>query len=291
MTHDHLPESDRRPIIICAYVSDTDLETVRKAFGFGQARGAHLPFFAWKDEALIGPERAFQHCWSQCPDRDVIIIHPDMAPLPGDEANRWYDDLCAYAAKLPDAGAIACDLLYDVKSPRGNYYVQCAGGVLENGQIRHVGGHVDRVTGRAGPQAVEYDRRFQTIRQADWVTFGGVYLRRQMLDQVGKIDERYKWAYVIDVDYCLEARLRGFNHYQVPVNLLHQENGSTRTFLQQKAYQDKVDLNIQEFSRKWAGFLSSYRSVTYDPRDRPVSARSRSFAQRLFRIFGRLTSG
>ena len=244
-------------IIICPYVFDEDREQAIQAFGLDQPHGCHLPFFFWKDEMLIGPERAFEHCWKQFPDRDVIIVHTDMRPMPHDENNSWYTALCAQAEQLPDAGLIGCDLLYPLQSPSGHWYVQCAGGHFKNGQIGHFGGGVALADRTASEAAYKYDERFAKVRRSQWVTFGGVYIRRETIDMVGDFDSRYQWAYVMDVDYCLEAHIRGQGIYQVPVNLLHEESKTSKKFLVHPEYSNKTAGNLSKFVEKWAWYLDA----------------------------------
>lgn len=245
-----------QPVIICPYVFDEDREHTIQAFGLDQPRGLHLPFYFWKDEKLIGPERAFEHCWKQFPDRDVIIVHTDMRPMPDDINNAWYTTLCAQVEQLPDAGLVGCDLLYPLKSATGLWYVQCAGGFFKNGRVAHYGGGVSLAEGVATEIAYEYDERFANVRSSQWVTFGGVYIRRETIDMVGDFDERYQWAYVMDVDYCLEAHVRGQGIYQVPVNLLHEESKTSRKFLAMPEYGTKIGDNMGKFLQKWAWFLN-----------------------------------
>jgi GT2 family glycosyltransferase len=227
-------------MLICCYVHDRDAEKFKVAFQLEKPSGAKLSCFLWKDKDLIGPERAFQHCWSLFPDRDIIIVHPDMSPLPDDAENSWYDRLLHYVADLPDAGLVACDLLFPEKTPAGTYAVQSGGGVFVNGSM-------DYICGRNLP----YDERFKLPRMVQWATFGGIYLRREAIGACRGFDERYVWAYVMDVDYSLEARRRGFKIYQVPANLIHDENGTTRDFLAQPAFLEKVMHNQRIFAEKW----------------------------------------
>jgi GT2 family glycosyltransferase len=228
---------------------------VIQAFGLNEQSGRHLPFFFWKDEKLIGPERAFEQCWNQVPGRDVIIVHTDMRPMPQDPSNGWYAALCAQAEQLPDAGLIGCDLLYPLKSPTGRWYVQCAGGYFKDGMLGHIGGGVSLIDGVATQDAYEYDERFSKVRSSQWVTFGGVYIRRTTIDMVGAFDLRYQWAYVMDVDFCLEAHVRGQGIYQVPINLLHEESKTSKKFLVHPEYRAKQEGNVTEFYKKWAWYL------------------------------------
>jgi Glycosyltransferase family 17 len=249
------PNQKQPPIIICPYVFDEDRGQVIQAFGLDQPWGQHLPFFLWKDENLVGPEHAFEHCWKQFPDRDVIIVHSDMRPMPNDHTNDWYRALCDHAAQLPQAGIIGCDLLFPVQSLSGHWYAQCAGGYFKNGQIGHYGGGINVHDGVVTPAAYEYDDRFSKVRPTAWATFGGVYIRREVIDMVGDFDRRYLWAYVMDVDYCMETRIRGQEIYQVPVNLLHEESKTSRKIAIEFVYVKKVQDNHAKFLQKWDWYL------------------------------------
>ena len=85
----------------------------------------------------------------------------------------------------------------------------------------------------------------------EWATFGGVYIRREAIDMAGSFDEDYEWAYVMDVDYCMHIQLRGLRTYQVPVNLIHEENGTTKDFLADPVFEAKMEANSEVFRRKW----------------------------------------
>lgn len=246
----------RDPVIICPYVYDDDVATVRRAFHLDEAAGRRLPFFFWKDENLVGPEIAYETCWMQFPERDVIILHTDMTPMPEDSTNRWYEELLDYARSMPNAGMLACNLLYPIKSIDGNWLIQCAGGYFEDGKIQYIGGGVNVAEQVIYGTALPLKQDIQKVRRVGWVTFGGVYVRREVLTACGPFDRRYRWAYVMDVDYSLEARSRGYDLYQVPVNLLHFES---RTFKRLGSMTPEnvaqLNENYRLFYEKWAGWL------------------------------------
>jgi GT2 family glycosyltransferase len=63
----------------------------------------------------------------------------------------------------------------------------------------------------------------------------------------------------MDVDYSLNARLAGFNLYQVPVNLIHEESRTTSRFMKQdKIYADAYRENHTKFDEKWRSILESW---------------------------------
>jgi hypothetical protein len=241
----------KRPVIICPYVQSNEVDEIAAKFGLKEARGRKLKFFLWQDTAKIGPEHAFEHCWNLFPDRDIIIIHSDMAPMPEDRSNRWYDELLEYRASLPNAGMIGCNLFYPRFEPGERLSVQCAGGTFESGKIGHIVGPVCSADDPAAEGIRE--ETLQAVRMVDWVTFGGILIRRELLNACGRFDRRYKWAYVMDVDYCFEARLRGFRLFQVPIQLQHEENRTTL-----KVVKDSHELhrhilkNSELFYEKWS---------------------------------------
>ena len=252
-----LPRESRRaamkePVIICPYVNDLDAAEVRIAFRLDEPAGRRLPFFLWKDEDMIGPELAFEHCWNLFPDNDIILLHTDMTPVPEDVTNRWYDELLQYAGAMPHAGMLACDLLYPLETADGGRLVQSAGGYIIDDKITYIGGDVDVAAGSVGPGARRYDETLKRVRRVDWVTFGGVYIRREVLSLCGPFDRRYQWAYVRDVDYCLEARLRGFELFQLPINLSHFESRTTRPLMANgPGLAAIVRENRRLFAEKW----------------------------------------
>ena len=110
--------------------------------------------------------------------------------------------------------------------------------MLVDGVISHIG-------------RVPYEAPLRETRSIAWVTFGGVYIRREAIDQRGAFDPRCKWAYVMDVDYSLEIRRRGYPLRQVDVNLLHEESSTTREFMALPVYRAHVDANFAAFQDKW----------------------------------------
>jgi hypothetical protein len=163
-----------------------------------------------------------------------------MSPMPDDTSNRWFDALTEYGERFPDAAIIACDLLYPEPMADGRFAVQSAGGVFRDGAIEYV-----------HSSDLPYDQRFRFPRKVAWATFGGILLKRRAIQACGEIDERYSWAYVMDVDYSLEVRKRGFAIYQVPVALLHDANGTTKRYLDDESYRQKVAGNHLLFYSKW----------------------------------------
>ena len=104
----------------------------------------------------------------------------------------------------------------------------------------------------------------RTLRPVDWVTFGGVLIRREVIQACGSFDDRYRWAYVMDVDYCFEARLRGFRLFQVPIALQHEENRTTRALWEANPQltRDTFHATLELFYEKWRPFSAALPSIS-----------------------------
>lgn len=64
-------------------------------------------------------------------------------------------------------------------------------------------------------------------RQVDWVSGASMIIRREVLEQVGLLDEGL-YTYFDDVDYCLRAKRKGWSTWYVPSSrVIHLEGAST----------------------------------------------------------------
>lgn len=251
-------ETERPPIIICPYLFDHEPAEITKKFCLDSDECKHMEVFFWQDTDRIGPERAYEHCWNAFPERDVIIIHSDMSPVEGQGPSHWYDELCRFRTQIPAAGMIACNLLYPRTSPNDPIRVQCAGGIFDNAAISHL--HGDLVSTAGDPGVAQF--LLDQVRVVDWVTFGGVLIRRELINACGSFDSRYEWAYVMDVDYCFEARLRGFLLVHVPVSLLHEESRTTKIVtLEAPGLWKNAENNAALFYAKWKPFYNAMPSA------------------------------
>jgi GT2 family glycosyltransferase len=177
-----------------------------------------------------------------------------MQPMPNDFFNFWYFKLIYYSLSLGNAGIIACNLLYPKNSkPQDGWFVQSGGGGFDKNKINLIGGG-----GKENPK-ISYTEDLKVVREVEWVTFGGILIQRRLLRTCGKFDSIYKWAFVMDVDYSLNARLAGFNLYQVPVSLIHEESKTTSSFMKQnQIYARFYKENHTKFDKKWGKILENW---------------------------------
>ncbi len=138
----------------------------------------------------------------------VVLVNQDVEVDPG-----WLPALLAALAE-PGVGA--------------------AGGLAlfpDRRTIQHAGGQVDWPLGLARHRGHGelLGARWQRPVDVDFVTGAGLALRREVLAQVGLLDEGFAPGYYEDVDLCWRLRERGYSIRYVPdATLVHVEGSAFR---------------------------------------------------------------
>jgi GT2 family glycosyltransferase/glycosyltransferase involved in cell wall biosynthesis len=173
------------------------------------------------------------------PERDVVVLNSDIEALSG-----WLEGLQYAAYRDSDVGIVGAQLLY----PDGRIQF---GGTIRN---------------RDAPEWFDHRYRF---KPGDWgpaaqtspalaVTGACMYVRREVIEHVGLLDERYPMAYE-DVDWCLRAWQAGYRVRYFPIaRLVHHESVTRGTD------QGERELASQRlFWERWSDFFDD-RSVYVD---------------------------
>ncbi len=175
------------------------------------------------------------------PDRDVVVLNSDVEALPG-----WLAALQYAAYSDEDIGIVGAQLLY----PDGRIQF---GGTVRN---------------RDAPEWFDHRYRF---KPGDWgpaaqtsfalaVTGACMYVRREVIERVGLLDERYPMAYE-DVDWCLRAWQAGLCvRYCPTARLVHHESVTRGTDMGERERSSQ-----QLFWERWSDFFDE-RSVAAAPR-------------------------
>jgi GT2 family glycosyltransferase len=170
-------------------------------------------------------------------ERDVVVLNSDVEALPS-----WLECLQCAAHGDADIGIVGAQLQY----PDGRIQF---GGTVRN---------------RDAPEWFDHRYRF---KPAGWgpadrsspalaVTGACMYVRREVIDRVGLLDERYAMAYE-DVDWCLRAWQAGFRVLYFPAaQLVHHESVTRGTEVGERE-RDSQRL----FWERWSEFFDA-RSVT-----------------------------
>jgi GT2 family glycosyltransferase len=165
------------------------------------------------------------------PDRDVVVLNSDIEALP-----RWLECLQYAAHRRPGVGIAGAQLQY----PDGRIQF---GGTVRN---------------RDKPEWFDHRYRFKPVgwgpadqsSPAIAVTGACMYVRREVLDRVGLLDEAYAMAYE-DVDWCLRAWQAGFTVSYFPAaRMIHHESVTRGTV------QGERELSSQRlFWERWKPFF------------------------------------
>jgi GT2 family glycosyltransferase/glycosyltransferase involved in cell wall biosynthesis len=185
--------------------------------------------------------------------RDVVLLNSDVEALPS-----WLECLQYAAHEQEDVGIVGAQLQY----PDGRIQF---GGTVRN---------------RDQPEWFDHRYRF---KPAGWgpagqpspaiaVTGACMYVRRETIEEVGLLDERYGMAYE-DVDWCLRAWQAGFRVLYFPAaQLVHHESVTRGTEVGER------ERSSQElFWEHWSSFFDD-RSVVTDTRDGSSGERSDGIA-------------
>jgi GT2 family glycosyltransferase/glycosyltransferase involved in cell wall biosynthesis len=175
-------------------------------------------------------------------DRDVVVLNSDIEALP-----RWLECLQYAAHRYEDIGIVGAQLQYP------------------DGRIQFGG------TVRNGDQPEWFDHRYR-FKPSGWgpaeqtspalaITGACMYVRREVIERVGLLDERYAMAYE-DVDWCLRAWQAGFRVLYFPAaQLVHHESVTRGTELGERE-RDSQRL----FWERWSDFFDA-RSVLADEQE------------------------
>jgi len=227
--------------IITPYVFDEEIAEFKENLPWG------VPALIEKDTSGIGPDLMYQKLWNSC-DTDVFIMHNDMSPHP--EAEDWHEDILEYVEKYPEAGILGLKLLYP-HTWNGKSIIECAGGKFkEDGSPDHYGSGLELFSQQTFKEVEADEGQYNKVREVAWYTFGGIYIRREVLDQVGDFDPRYIWSYNRDVDYSLEVRKAGWKIYQLPIPMYHFQSKDVKRIRTQEIIQAE-HYNLQILKEKW----------------------------------------
>jgi hypothetical protein len=174
------------------------------------------------------------------PDSDVILLNNDTEIHQGD----WIERLQRTAHGQPDIGVVGCRL----RRP--------------DGTLQHAGAYMPPTYWGQQIGGLETDiNQFNADREVDIVVFACAYLKRELLEQVGLLDEAY-FSYYEDSDYCYRARAKGYRIVCCgTVTLLHHENISAAVNGVQ--FDELFRASCKVFRKRWEPTIEGHR---YDRR-------------------------
>lgn len=179
------------------------------------------------DEARQGMSVVFNKYFTG--EDDLILWHSDMYAT-----EKWYEALQEHLSEKA----------FDITGMKLIY---------PNGLIQFYGGFI-RSDG-CGVHAHQhcFDIGLDEPMSCTYATWGGVYLNKEVIKAVGKIDEQFFQAYYGDVDYCMRALQAGFTVGVVPVKIIHEESKDNN---QNPNLQRILSTNFNIFKAKYQNYLA-----------------------------------
>ena len=154
--------------------------------------------------------------------------------------DKWLDALIDVFESQKDAGLVGSKLVYP------NNQLQEAGGIVFSDAS---GWNYGRLSKPDEPQ-------FNHVREADYCSGASILIRKDLFEQLGRFDERYKPAYYEDTDLAFAVRNIGKKVYYQPASkITHFEGISSGTDLTQGMKKYQV-VNQTKFKEKWAQALA-----------------------------------
>jgi GT2 family glycosyltransferase/glycosyltransferase involved in cell wall biosynthesis len=178
------------------------------------------------------------------PDHDVVLLNNDTQVQSG-----WLTALADRAYSTPEVGIVGAKLVY----PDGR--LQEAGGeIFRDGSGRNIGKGED-------PDRLLYNR----VREVDYCSGACLYLKRDVLDRVGVLDEQFHPAYFEDSDLCFSAAAAGFLVLYEPAALVVHLEGATAGKGDEAASGARLlqEQNRPKFVAKWRHVLAGKRPSAY----------------------------
>lgn len=170
-------------------------------------------------------------------DSDFVLLNNDTEIIQPD----WLSRLHATAYSAPDIGIVGARL----RRP--------------DGMLQHAGTYmpIETFWGQqigAGERDVN---QFNIDAEVEGVVFACAYIKREVYDRVGPLDEDY-FSYFEDTDYCLKARSQGFKVVCCGSStVIHHEHASTRV---NGVSQERMFFDSQKiFKQKWQTALEGSR--------------------------------
>jgi N-acetylglucosaminyl-diphospho-decaprenol L-rhamnosyltransferase len=230
-------DSSRRSREILVVDNDSGDESAELARSFDGVRvietGENLGFAGGVNRGL-----------AEATGRFITIMNPDVEVRP--EA---LDTLADFLEAHPESGIVAPKLL----NPDGTLQYSCRRFyTLTTLVLRRT------VLGRLFPGAAPLRRHLMldydhaSPRAVDWVAGAMLMVRREALDDVGPMDDRY-FLYFEDVDWCTRMQARGWLvHYVPEATVIHHWQRASRNF--GSAARRHLGSGLRFFDR-WSGFL------------------------------------
>jgi len=174
--------------------------------------------------------------------RMILILNPDIVLREGS-----IDNLIAFMDKTPHAGIAASKLLYldgRIQYSCRRFYT------LQALIFRRT--FLGKLLPRAKPlrEHLMTDYDHEEVREVDWVTGACMLARREAIEKVGLMDERF-FLYFEDIDWCYRMKNQGWSVFYVPQSvMIHRFERASAKSVFRKPFIIHL-LSMLRYAEKW----------------------------------------
>lgn len=155
--------------------------------------------------------------------------------------NNAIENLVKTGEKDNKNGILGPKILFDDKKT-----IWFAGGVFDENNI--LGSHkgVDKID----------DGRFDTEMETDYITGAAMFIKKEVIDKIGLLDDRY-FLYYEDSDFCVRARNAGYKIIYAPKAIVFHENAKS-TGLGSSLQDYFITRNRMLYASKFSSFKTKF---------------------------------
>lgn len=231
--HEHPPSFPHEIIVIDNASTDGTREGIADRFG-----GVRLI----ENRENVGYSRGVNQGIRLSAGRMVLVLNPDIVVGEGS-----IDRLLAFMDRTGDAGIAGAKLVY----PDGRLQYSCRSFYTLRALLLRrtfLGKLFPRARAIRDHLLIDYDH--ETPRRVDWVLGACMMVRREAIDQVGTMDERF-FLYFEDIDWCYRMKQQGWHVYYVPDSvMIHRYERSSATSILRKPFLIHL-LSLLRYYEKW----------------------------------------
>jgi len=168
--------------------------------------------------------------------RFVVLLNNDTVVRPG-----WLDALVDTAEESSDVGVVGAKLVH----PDGR--LREAGGIIWQDGSRWSYGHDQDAS----------DPAYNFRRDVDYCSDACILVRRDLLDGVGGLDNRFSPGFYEDADLAFSARKFGYRVVYQPLATVVQTESASRNTNMSSGIESHPALNLEAFRTKWHSELAA----------------------------------
>lgn len=176
----------------------------------------------------------------------LLILNPDIVVREGS-----IDRLLEFMDRTPDAGIVGAKLVY----PDGSLQHSCRSFYTVRALVLRrtfLGALFPRARALREHLLLDYDH--ETARKVDWVLGACMLVRREALEKVGAMDERF-FLYFEDIDWCYRMKNQGWAVYYEPASVMvHTYERSSAKSVFRKPFIFHM-LSLLRYAEKWNGLF------------------------------------